>query len=73
MYYREIKFSPVERICCTSVQDGCLTIGNTSDIGVLREALDYERRGMGRSTLMKKLVARINQLERPPRMREVPR
>jgi hypothetical protein len=71
MSYEVPKFTPAQRICCTSVQDGCLTIDNTTDLRVLRDALDYERRGMGRSTLIKKLVARINQLER--RRREVPR
>lgn len=58
------KLTPVERICCTSVQDGCLTIDKTTDQGVLRDALDYERRGWGRSTLIKKLVARMNKLNR---------
>lgn len=64
MSYEIKQYTPEQHICCTSVQDGCLTIMNTSDIGVLRRALAYEKRGRGRATLIKKLKARIKKLEK---------
>lgn len=37
---------------------------NTSDVGVLKRALAYEKRGIGRAALIRKLEARIRKLER---------
>jgi len=57
------ELTPAQKICCTSVQDGCLTVSNTSDTRVLADALKYEKSHMGRSTLVRRIENRIAKLE----------
>lgn len=54
----------VERICCTSVYDGGISLKGTDDIEVVQAALKYERENYNRTTMIKALNARIRKLSR---------
>lgn len=54
----------VEWICCTSVQDGCLSLRNTNDIEVVKAALEYEQANYQRTTMIKALKARLKKLSK---------
>ena len=58
------KYSPAERIVHTSVYDGCISIQHETDVSVLKEALELEKRGSVRSSLIKAIRSRIRKLER---------
>lgn len=57
------KITPVGRICNTSVYDASITIRRETDIETLRLALQYEKLGQKRTTMIKMLNSRIRKLE----------
>ena len=56
--------TPAERIVYTSVYDGCMSVREETDINVLKKALELEKRGSARISLVKAIKARIRKLER---------
>ena len=56
------KLSPEQHICCTSVQDGILTLRAETRLDVVRKALRYEQEHMKRNTMIKALKIKIRKL-----------
>ena len=57
------EITPLDRIVSTSVYNATLTIRKTDDIKLLRLALQVERLGCKRATLIRALVSKIKKLE----------
>lgn len=55
-------FTPAQRICCTSVEDGVQTLRSETKLDVVREALKFEQEHMRRKTMIKALKAKIRKL-----------
>ena len=64
MSFENPTFTPAEDICCTSVYDAGITIGNTTDVDVLRQALAYKKKHSTRKSMIRMIESRIRKLER---------
>jgi len=55
-------FTPEQRICCTSVEDGVQTLRIETRLDVVRKALRYEQDHMGRKSMIKAIKVKIRKL-----------
>ena len=58
------KFSPAERICNTSIEDGRSSVAFINDPVIIKAALEHELKHKQRATMVNILESKLKQLEK---------